>query len=152
MSSISETWGTEPEERRLAFPCDNLILQPDDVLYRGVTVHASPKTLFSWLCQMRSAPYSYDWLDNGGRQSPLELTPGLENLAIGQEVMRVFKLTGFERDRHFTLRLQAKSGASRTFGDIAVSYLIVSVDDRAPGSCRLLVKLIVKYRRGFYVG
>ena len=150
MSSISETWGTKQEERRLAFPCDNLILQADDELYRGVTVSASRKILFRWLCQMRVAPYSYDWLDNGGRQSPRELTPGLENLAIGQDVMRIFKLTAFEEDRHLTLRLKGKSRASQTFGDIGLSYVLVPVDDGSPQSCRLLVKLIAKYPRGLY--
>ena len=151
MSSISETWGTEPEERRLAFPCDDIIPQPDEALYRGVTVNATPKTLFRWLCQMRAAPYSYDWIDNGGRQSPRGLTPGLDNLAIGQDVMRIFKLTGFEKDRHLTLRVRGKSGAAQTFGDIVVSYVIVpSVNDRSIGSCRLLVKLIAKYPLGLY--
>ena len=151
MSSISETWGTEPEERRLAFPCDDMIHQADDALYRGVTVNAPQATVFRWLCQMRAAPYSYDWLDNGGRQSPRELTAGLENLAIGQDVMRIFKLTGFEKDRHLTLRLKAKSGASKTFGDIAVSYVLVPLaDDHSRASCRLLVKLIVKHPSGLY--
>ncbi|MGH9929077.1 MAG: hypothetical protein ACREA9_07595 [Pyrinomonadaceae bacterium] len=151
MSSVSETWGTEPEERQLAFPCDDIISQPDDALYRGVTVNASAETVFRWLCQMRIAPYSYDWIDNGGRQSPRELTPGLDDLAIGQDVMRIFKLTGFENDRHLTLRVRAKSGAAQTFGDIAVSYFIVpAVDDRLINSCRLLVKLIAKYPSGLY--
>ena len=151
MSSISETWGTEPEERRLAFPCDDMIHQADDALYRGVTVNAPQATVFRWLCQMRAAPYSYDWLDNGGRQSPRELTAGLENLVIGQDVMRIFKLTGFEKDRHLTLRLKAKSGASQTFGDIAVSYVLVPLaDDHSRASCRLLVKLIVKHPPGLY--
>jgi len=151
MSSISETWGTEPEERRLAFPCDDMIHQPDAALYRGVTVNAPPATVFRWLCQMRAAPYSYDWLDNGGRQSPRELTAGLENLVIGQDVMRIFKLTAFEKDRHLTLRLKAKSSAAKTFGDIAVSYVLVPLaDDRSMASCRLLVKLIVKHPSGLY--
>lgn len=151
MPSISETWGTEPAERRLAFPCDDIIHQPDDALYRGVTVNAPRATVFRRLCQMRAAPYSYDWLDNGGRQSPRELTAGLENLAIGQDVMRIFKLIAFEKDRHLTLRLKAKSSASRTFGDIAVSYVLVpNADDRSTPSCRLLVKLIVKHPPGLY--
>src|SRR5258705_9763610 len=151
MSSICETWGTEPEERGLTFPCDDMIRRPDDALYRGVTVNAPEATVFRWLCQMRSAPYSYDWLDNGGRQSPRELTAGLENLAIGQDVMRIFKLTAFEKDRHLTLRLKAKSSASETFGDIAVSYVLVPIgDDRSMPSCRLLVKLIVKHPAGLY--
>jgi len=151
MSSISQTWGTEPAERKLAFPCDPIILQPDGVLYRGVTVAASPETVFRWLCQLRAAPYSYDWIDNGARQSPQELTPGLDNLAIGQDVMRIFELFAFERERHLSLRLKARSGASRMFGDIAVSYLIVPLaNDHSRRSCRLLVKLTVKHPRGFY--
>lgn len=149
--SISETWGTQPEERRLAFPCDELIHQPDDAVYRGVTVNAMPATMFRWLCQMRAAPYSYDWLDNGGRQSPRELTAGLENLAIGQDVMRIFKLAAFEKDRHLTLLLKAKSSASQTFGDLAVSYLVLPVaDDPSMRSCRLLVKLIARHPPGIY--
>ena len=147
MPSISETWGTTPEERRLAFPCDNVIAEPDDALYRGVTVNASPSTVFRWLCQMRAAPYSYDWIDNGRRQSPPILTPGLEDLSIGQDVMRIFNLTTFEKDRHVTLRLKPKSAASKTFGDLAVSYLIVP---GVKGDCRLLVKLIVKHPGGLY--
>src|SRR5258705_2816835 len=109
MSSINETWGTEPEERRLAFPCDDMIHQPDDALCRGVTVNAPRATVFRWLCQMRAAPYSYDWLDNGGRQSPRGFTARLENLAIGQEVMRHFKVTPFQKERQFTLPFNAKS-------------------------------------------
>ncbi|MEP6570248.1 MAG: hypothetical protein ABJC10_10775 [Acidobacteriota bacterium] len=150
MSAISKTWGTEPEERRVAFPCDYLISQPDDVLYRGITIYALPNTVFRWLCQMRAAPYSYDWIDNGGRQSPSNLTPGLEDLAVGQEVMRIFDLIRFAKDRQLTLRLKGKSSASRTFGDIAVTYLIIPVDNRSTQSCRLLVKLVAKYPRGLY--
>jgi len=151
MNSISETWGTRPEERALAFPCDGTIPQPDDALYRGVTVNASPATVFRWLCQMRAAPYSYDWIDNGGQQSPCELTAGLENLEVGQDVMRIFTLTSFKKNHHLTLRLKAKSSASQTFGDIAVSYVVVPiVNDRSSPGCRLLVKLIIKYPRGLY--
>ena len=150
MSSISETWGTELNERRLAFPCDNLISQPDDELYRGVTVYASAKTVFRWLCQLREAPYSYDWIDNGGRQSPRALIPGLENLAVGQDVMSIFKLAAFAIDCHLTLRLQGKS-ASQMFGDVAVSYIIVPIiGGGSLNSCRLLVKLTVKHPRGLY--
>jgi len=148
MSSLSETWGTEQQERSLAFPCDDLISQPDAALYRGITIDAPPRTVFRWLCQMRVAPYSYDWIDNGGVQSPRKLTPGLDYLAIGQEVMRIFNLVGFEQDSHLTLRLKTKSSASRTFGDIAVSYVISPLDQPPTTRCRLLVKLTAKYPAG----
>jgi hypothetical protein len=145
MSSVSQTWGTEAQERELTYPCDRFIPQPEAALYRGVTIDAPAPIVFRWLCQMRAAPYSYDWIDNGGRQSPKELTPGLEKLAVGQDVMRIFTLVDFEPDRQLTLRLKPRSSASRTFGDIAVSYVIVP---RAINSCRLLVKLIGNYPPG----
>lgn len=144
MPSVSQTWGTEPDERRLAFPCDRLVSEPDATLYRGVTIGAPREIIFRWLCQMRVAPYSYDFIDNCGRLSPRELTSGLDQLAIGQDVMSIFDLVDFERHRHLTIRVKHGSSASRTFGDIAGSYIIVP---RAK-DCRLLVKLIAKYPPG----
>ncbi|CAN5836893.1 hypothetical protein BH18ACI4_BH18ACI4_12060 [soil metagenome] len=145
--SIAATWGTSPEERRFPYPCDRLVPQPSDSLYRGVTIDASPQTVFRWLCQLRVAPYSYDWIDNGGRQSPRALTPGLEDLAVGQEVMRIFQLADFARDQHLTLRIKINSRVQRFFGDIAVSYYLVA---KGPGTCRLLVKLVSQHPPGVW--
>lgn len=142
MKSLSHNWGTTSPECRLVFPCDLIMSDPDDSLYRAVTIHASPATVFRWLCQMRAAPYSYDWIDNGGRQSPPELTAGLELLEVGQDVMRMFALVSFEKDRHLTLRMKPHTRAARSFGDIAVSYLIVPGER---GFCRLVVKLVARY-------
>ena len=144
MGSLSHTWGTTLTERQLVFPCDGLFPNPDVALFRAVTISASPETVFRWLCQMRAAPYSYDWIDNGGRQSPRELTAGLEHLEVGQDVMKIFELVGFEKDRHITLR-KLRTRASRGIGDIVVSYLIVPGER---GSCRLVVKLIARYPSG----
>ena len=104
-----------------------------------MTVHAPPATLFRWLCQLRAAPYAYDWLDNW------HLIPGLENLEIGQTMMTIFDLADFEKDHHVTCRIKARSPGSRLFGDVVVSYLIVPRSDR---ECRLLAKLRVLYPRG----
>ena len=140
--SISQTWGTALEERKLSFPCDTSLPQFDEELYRGITISATPQVVFRWLCQLRVAPYSYDWIDNGGRQSPQELIPGLEQLEVGQEIMTIFTLTSFTPNEHLTIRLKPSERAQATFGDIAVSYLIVPRADRV---CRLLVKLVVHY-------
>lgn len=141
MFSTSETWGTTAGERRLLFPCDNLISDHNAELYRGVSIAASPRTVFRWLCQLRVAPYSYDWIDNGGQKSPQSLTPGLDDLEVGQEVMQIFALLGFEIDKHLTLILKQRS---RLFGQLAVSYLVVA-DEARKGSSRLLAKLVVRY-------
>src|SRR5262249_57530164 len=95
-------------------------------------------------CQLRAAPYSYDWIDNWGRRSPRTLTPGLEHLAIGQSMMRVFTVVDFARDRHVTLRVKHAARAFSLFGDVAVTYLILP---EALERCRLLVKALVRYPR-----
>lgn len=144
--SAADTWGTEEAERRLPFPCDHYVERADAAYFRGITVHAAPAILFRWLCQLRVAPYSYDWIDNGGRRSPPMLTPGLEQLAVGQSVMRIFSLVEFAKDRHLTLRIKHGTGAFSLFGDLAVTYLIVPED---AARSRLLVKLVVRYPPGF---
>ena len=109
----------------MTFPCDALLPHVDAQLFRGITINAAPEVVFRWLCQLRVAPYSYDWIDNGGRQSPQQLTPGLERLEIGQDVMTIFTLTSFNENEHLTIRLKPSRTAKSVFGDIAVSYLIV---------------------------
>jgi len=143
--SVAYTWGTEEAERRLPFPCDRYVAQAEAAYFRGITVRARPATLFRWLCQMRVAPYSYDWIDNGGRRSPRTLTPGLEDLAVGQSMMRIFTLVDFAKDRHLTLRIKHATGAFSLFGDLALTYLIVP--EPAERS-RLLVKIVTRYPRG----
>lgn len=141
MSPLGATWGVAPDEKALDFACDHLPGSFDADYYRGVTVKAPPVAVFRWLCQLRAAPYSYDWIDNWGRRSPQALIPGLENLAVGQTMMTIFDLIAFEADRHVTVRTKS----DRLFGDVAGTYLIVP---RSDGTCRLLAKLRIRYPRG----
>ena len=143
--SVAYTWGTEEVERRLPFPCDSYVPEPDATYFRAVTVRATAARLYRWLCQLRAAPYSYYWIDNWGRRSPRTLTPGLEHLAIGQSMMRAFTVVDFARDRHVTLRVKHATSACSLFGDVAVTYLILP---EAPERCRLVVKVVVRYAGG----
>jgi len=137
--SVACTWGTTEEERSLPFPCDRHLERSAAAYYRGVTIDAPPSIVFRWLCQMRVAPYSYDWIDNLGRRSPRTLTPGLDELVIGQKIM-IGELVEFERNQHLTIL--SRSGI---LGDSADTYLIVPRDS---SDCRLLVKLLVRYPKG----
>jgi hypothetical protein len=139
-------WGTSDEERARPFPCDGIISTPDAILHRGVTVRAEAVTLYRWLCQLRIAPYSYDWIDNRCRRSPRRLTAGLDDLQLGMDVMRIFALVGFDTGRSMTLRIRSNTRAARVFGDVAGSYVI---DQQSPGTCRLLVRLVVRFPGGF---
>ncbi len=143
--SLGASWGVTDAERDIPFPCDARCPSPDEALFRGVDVDAPAALTFRWLCQLRVAPYSYDWLDNLGRRSPPALTPGLEELALGQPVMTIFDVVAFEPGRSLTLVNRARGGARKVFGEVWVSYLIV------PGTgnrSRLLAKLLVRYPRG----
>ncbi|MEU5285052.1 hypothetical protein AB0G97_13750 [Streptomyces sp. NPDC020755] len=137
-------WGTRPEELTAAYPCDGLLSGPVEEWFRAVTVRADRATVFRWLCQLRIAPYSYDLLDNFGRRSPRALTPGADALEIGQRVMTIFELTGFERDRHLTMVLDTP-WARRAFGGFALSY---TVEDEGQDATRLVVKLLVRTGSG----
>ena len=137
----ARTWGSTAQERALEFACDRFVAHANDALYRAVTVNAPGALLFRWLCQLRAAPYSYDWLDNLGRRSPRVLTPGLDRLEVGQRVMTVFRLAAFEPDRHITAVLNR---GTVLLGDLAVTYLIVP---EAEERCRLVAKIAVAYPR-----
>jgi hypothetical protein len=129
-------WGTTAAERGQPFPCDALALDADAILFRGVSVKAPTTTVYRWLCQLRLAPYSYDWIDNLGRRSPPQLIAGLEQLSRGQAFMGIFTLIDFEPGRHVTLRIKKASIAEKAFGDIGGTYLVTPSSD----GCRLLVK------------
>ncbi len=141
--SVATTWGTTPEERRFAFPCDRLVQDSDAEYYRGITVEAAPEVIFRWLCQLRVSSYSYL-----GPRGPRELPAEPNELAPGQQVMNVFEVAEFERGRHLTIRLIFRTREARSYAlvirELAVSYLIVSQGE----SVRLLVKMPVRYRRG----
>lgn len=144
MSGLPERWGVREEETRDAWPCDAWAAEASEAWYRGVDVAAPVGVTFRWLCQLRAAPYSYDWIDNGGRTSPRHLTPGLERLEVGQRVMRIFRLVGFEAAEHVTVATAPGAG-QRLFGHVVVTYRV----RRAPGGCRLVAKLRVGPGRGW---
>ena len=134
--------GTTAAERERPLPCDRWLEHPDEALFRAVDVDAPAPVLFRWLCQLRVAPYSYDWLDNFGRRSPRRLTPGLEALAVGQRVMTFFEIVDFERNRHLTART---TSTASLLGGFAASYVVVP---RGNLGSRVLVKLLVRYPPG----
>jgi hypothetical protein len=140
LTTFATIWGTTEYECARAFP-DEAFVQGTTAYHRGVTVQAPAGVIYRWLCQMRVAPYSYDWIDNFGRRSPQQLITGLDDLAAGQKLMGAFELIDFARDHHLTGRV-----SSRAFGDITVTYLIVPSTERC---CRLLVKLVVAYPPGW---
>jgi hypothetical protein len=129
-------WGTNEQDREMSFEGDRLVREPHNMYYRGIDIQAPAGVVFRWLCQLRVAPYSYDWVDNYGRRSPRELIPGLERLSPGQRMLSIFELVEFEPDRQLIINIRP---SRRWFwGDVACTYRLVEHDSR---SCRLLVKV-----------
>jgi hypothetical protein len=130
-------WGSTALERAQRFGCDELIENPDEVLFRAVEVRAPVELTFRWLCQLRAAPYSYDRIDNRGRRSPQTLTPGLDELVVGQSVQTIFTLAAFEPGRSLTIHARGT-----LFGEVSATY---RADPIAGDRSRIVVKLLVGY-------
>lgn len=89
-------------------------------LTRAIGVRAPVAATWRWLCQIAVAPYSYDLVDNLGRRSPQQLTPGADRLELGQPMAVVFRLTSYD-DGHTWTALTSPRG-QRLFGRVAMTY------------------------------
>ncbi|HET7443126.1 MAG TPA: hypothetical protein VFJ57_00560 [Solirubrobacterales bacterium] len=138
--SFVTRWGSTAPERAAPYPCDALLAAAETTLWRAVDVAAPAAVVFRWLCQLRAAPYSYDLLDNFGRRSPQELTPGLERLEVGQRVMTIFRLAEFEPGRSLTVVSRGP-----LFGEVACTY---RVEPSGEGASRLVLKILARYPAG----
>jgi len=126
-------WGSTEDERDRERACDELVPDAKLILLRAVDIDAPRALVYRWLCQLRHAPYSYDLIDNFGRRSPQELTPGADQLEPGQRMVAIFKLADFEPDRQLTL-----VSRSRMLGHVALTYL---VSDRDEDRSRLVLRV-----------
>ena len=138
---IADHWNTRAEDLEGEWACDRFSKGTVAALYRAVEVEAPATILWRWVCQLRLAPYSYDWIDNGGRRSPAQLTPRLDQIAIGDSVMRMFRVVGFVPEDHLTLETAGLLG----LGPLHVTYRL---RERGPRT-RLAVKLAIATRPGW---
>lgn len=128
-------WGSTAEERAASFECDRFIAGPVQTLFRAVDVDAPAAVTYRWLCQLRAAPYSYDWLDNLGRRSPQGLTPGLEQLAVGQRIQTTFRIVAFSSGVSITMATRPG-----LLGAAACTYRVEPV---TATRSRIIVKVVV---------
>jgi hypothetical protein len=146
MSIRSKAWNWNATDADCwgSYPCDRHIHASSyREVMRAVDIQAPVEVVYRWICQIKVAPYSYDWLDNLGRRSPRGLTPGAERVEIGQNFM-IGPIVEFEKDRHITAITDPR--AARVFGACAFTYM---VKPSGPGSCRLVVKGNLE-RRGWW--
>ncbi|TWD80738.1 hypothetical protein FB561_1826 [Kribbella amoyensis] len=120
------TWGTTAAEEAAEYACDRFVEGPSVAVYRAVDSAGSADAVYRWYCQLKVAPYSYDWIDNFGKRSPRTLTPGADELVLGQDFMTIFDLAAFEPGRDLTLKM--KGLGARVFGRLAISYTVRPTD------------------------
>lgn len=139
----ARTWNSTLGERQLGYPCDRFVPLVDDSYYRAVDVAAPAKVMFRWLCQLQFGAYSYGPFDRFFGSGPRQLTPGADQLEVGQTfIMRHFQLVDVEPGRQLTILLK---GSAKWPGTMAICYLVVP----QPGdSCRLLAKVMVQHPEG----
>ena len=137
---IAWSWNATDEDWWPPYPCDRYVDGPHREMMRAVDIQAPADVAYRWVCQLQVAPYSYDWLDNWGRRSPRQLTPGADHVALGQSFL-IGPIVEFKEDRHLTAVIEPPH--SRVFGACSITY---SVKSTGPASCRLVVKLDVPCR------
>ena len=130
---IGDRWGVTNDEVVRHYPCDDVVSAPVLQAWRGVTVHATPDDIWPWVSQIRLAPYSYDWIDNLGRQSPQELRD-LVDPAPGQ----YFTVAG-RRPSGRILTVEPKAQLTGQIMGATMSYVLTPSDEVT----RLLLKVVV---------
>jgi hypothetical protein len=82
-------WGATDQEVGRPMPGDDLI--PDAATTtRAITIAAPPEQVWPWLVQLgygRAGWYSYDWIDNDGQSSADRISPELQQLQGGEQIL-----------------------------------------------------------------
>lgn len=115
-------WNATAAELAETHPADRNVPAGGTHLLRAVDVDAAPDTVYRWLCQIAVAPYSYDLIDNLGRRSPTTLTPGADDVRVGQR-FQIGPVAEVEPGRQITVTTEGR--AARVFGAVAITWAVV---------------------------
>jgi hypothetical protein len=112
------------DEHTRQLPGDALIPESVGQLTHAITIQRPPRDVWPWLVQMgagsRGGWYSYDRLDNGGRQSATRIIPALQHIVVGTLFPALpWRTDGFtvlhvEPEAHLVIGWQAPDGAPIT--------------------------------------
>lgn len=135
---LADRWGVTNEEMRGSYACDQYADRPSLEAWRAVTIEAPTSVVWSWLIQVRLAPYSYDWIDNLGRRSPRNLLH-LEDPQVGAPFSAsagrpLGRVVALEHEIHLTAQIM---GATMT-------YQLTPVSGRRT---RLVLKVVGEFPR-----
>jgi hypothetical protein len=147
-------------ELAASFAVDRALEPGGRALFRAIEIEREPDAIWPWLAQLRIAPYSYDWLDNGFRRSPQRLVDA-PPLAVGDPLMVWLRVVDVEpgtsmtavcrssaelhpRARGFPRLVQRPTFAAFNLDWVGLTYRLLPTP--SAGRTRLMVKLRWKSR------
>jgi len=87
---LGQTYGSTPEERRMALPGDDIVPNPQVVTNHAITIDAPPEAVWPWFVQMgwhRAGWYTARWVDKllfpANWPSANRIIPGLQETHLG---------------------------------------------------------------------
>lgn len=137
---LADRWGVDEHDVAQRYGCDDLLPRAPMRVLRGVDVDAPVEVLWQWVRQLRLAPYSYDWIDNGGRRSPRELHD-LPDPEVGDPY------TAF-RGRPMG-RVEAVDAPHELTVSLLGAVLTYRLTERPDGGSRLVFVMLARGRRPF---
>ena len=147
-------WGASARECAASLPGDDLIVSPDLVATRAITVRTSAGRVWPWIAQLgqgRGGFYSYDFLENLAGcdiHSADRIVPEWLDIKIGDEIKLApavgLEVVALEPGRSLVLRGGVPMGTTPPPYDFTWAWVL---RDEPDGTARLLVRERYAYTR-----
>jgi hypothetical protein len=147
-------WGASARECEASLPGDDLIVSPDLVATRAITVRASAGRVWPWIAQLgqgRGGFYSYDFLENLAGcdiHSADRIVPEWLDIKIGDEIKLApavgLEVIALEPGRSLVLRGGVPAGTAPPPYEFTWAWVL---RDEPDGTARLLVRERYAYTR-----
>jgi hypothetical protein len=147
-------WGASAQECEASLPGDGLIVSPDLIATRAITVRASAGRVWPWIAQLgqgRGGFYSYDFLENLAGcdiHSADRIDPRWQDIKVGDEVKLApavgLGVAALEPGRSLVLRGGIPVGNTPPPYDFTWAWVL---GDEPDGTSRLLVRERYAYTR-----
>ncbi|MBG0859910.1 MAG: hypothetical protein IQL11_10420 [Bacteroidales bacterium] len=107
---------------------------------RCVEIQAGASDIFTWLKQLRIAPYSYDLIDNRGRRSPRFIIENLPPLRVKSHFLLAFHIFEFEENSFIVSRFcePVNPPVNQYMKDLFFEYRIVEEGPKAKLWCKII--------------
>lgn len=108
-------------------------------LLRCIEIKAGAPDIFVWLKQLRIAPYSYDFIDNKRRKSPIYIVENLPSLKINTHCLLAFHIFEFEENSFIVCRFcePINPPINLYMKGLFFEYRIVEQGDRSKLWCKI---------------